>query len=100
MFSILKKHKRFVTDGKEIFIIDIANLSLPVSPRRSVITPLRKVPVRSDRSFTPCRYCHRYDGQVEHINSDGLKGFYHPFCHSEVLRLMREELTRRMTNRK
>lgn len=45
----------------------------------------------------PCKYCKRYDDQVKFLDSDGLKGFYHPFCHSEILRLMREELAHRMT---
>lgn len=48
--------------------------------------------------LTPCRYCKRYDDQVKFLNSDGLKGPYHPFCHSEVLRSVRDELARRMNN--
>lgn len=48
--------------------------------------------------LVPCKYCQRYDDQVKFLDSDGLKGFYHAFCHSEILRVMRDELARRMNN--
>ncbi len=48
------------------------------------------------RDLTPCKYCHRYDAKVELIQTDGLNGRYHPFCASEIVRSMCEELARRM----
>lgn len=45
----------------------------------------------------PCRYCHRFDSGVKHITTDGLNGYYHPFCASEIVRDAREELARRMS---
>lgn len=55
---------------------------------------------RPKRHLELCRFCYRHDEKVELIDSDGLKGYYHPFCHSEILRSMREELGRRMSHAK
>ncbi len=54
----------------------------------------------TQRHLEVCRYCHRHDEKVKRITTDGLNGYYHPFCASEIIREVREELAERMSCKK